>query len=110
MREVGPRFDVVLRKKVLVRGDCGADARGRPHFDAVLRKRASLCGDCDLDSNKEAVGSFLPTAFSIGVTGFEPATSWSQTTRATELRHTPKSRIILSHFFTPAQEGIAKWS
>ena len=84
MREVVPRFDVVLRKKVLVRGDC------------------------DLDSNKEAVGSFLPTASSIGVTGFEPATSWSQTTRATELRHTPKSRIILSHFFTPAQEGIAK--
>lgn len=81
-----------------------------PHFDAVLRKRASLRGDCDLDSNKEAVGSFLPTAFSIGVTGFEPATSWSQTTRATELRHTPKSRIILSHFFTPAQEGIAKGS
>lgn len=41
------------------------------HFDAVLRKRASLRGDCDLDSNKEAVGSFLPTAFSIGVTGSE---------------------------------------
>lgn len=86
MREVAPRFDVVLQKKALVRGDC------------------------DLDSNKEAVGRKLPTAFSIGVTGFEPATSWSQTTRATELRHTPKSRIILSHFFTPAQEGAAKGS
>ena len=27
--------------------------------------------------------------FEIGVTGFEPATSWSQTTRSTKLSYTP---------------------
>jgi hypothetical protein len=26
----------------------------------------------------------------VGVTGFEPATSWSRTKRATKLRYTPK--------------------
>ena len=30
----------------------------------------------------------------VGVTGFEPATSWSQTRRATELRYTPKPSIL----------------
>ena len=39
----------------------------------------------------------------LGVTGFEPAASWSRTKRSTELSHTPKNRpphadfIILSH-------------
>ena len=29
----------------------------------------------------------------IGVTGFEPATSWSQTTRSTKLSYTPENRL-----------------
>ena len=32
----------------------------------------------------------LPTNFLVGVTGFEPAASWSRTKRSTELSHTPK--------------------
>ena len=41
----------------------------------------------------------------VGVTGFEPATSWSQTTRSTKLSYTPEpdentaSAKILSHMF-----------
>ncbi len=31
----------------------------------------------------------LVIAIQIGVTGFEPATSWSQTTRSTKLSYTP---------------------
>lgn len=30
----------------------------------------------------------------VEVTGIEPATSWSQTTRATKLRHTPIAGIV----------------
>jgi hypothetical protein len=40
----------------------------------------------------------------VGVTGFEPATSSSRTTRATKLRHTPispKASIILADFARP---------
>ena len=31
----------------------------------------------------------LPTNFLVGVTGFEPAASWSRTKRSTKLSHTP---------------------
>jgi hypothetical protein len=33
---------------------------------------------------------------SIGTTGFEPATYWSQTSRATKLRYVPKSLPVLT--------------
>lgn len=36
----------------------------------------------------------------VGVTGFEPAASWSQTKRSTKLSHTPKyTRQIIKTFF-----------
>ena len=35
----------------------------------------------------------------VGVEGFEPPASWSQTTRATKLRQTPKNTYILYRFF-----------
>ena len=38
----------------------------------------------------------------VGVTGFEPATSSSRTTRATKLRHTPWLRTI--HLMVSARE------
>jgi hypothetical protein len=31
----------------------------------------------------------------VGVTGFEPATSWSQTKRSTKLSYTPELRLML---------------
>jgi hypothetical protein len=33
----------------------------------------------------------------VGVTGFEPATSWSQTTRSTKLSYTPRWRMHIMH-------------
>src|SRR5438876_3901289 len=33
----------------------------------------------------------------VGVTGFEPATSWSQTTRSTKLSYTPRWRMHITH-------------
>ena len=33
----------------------------------------------------------------VGVTGFEPATSWSQTTRSTKLSYTPCWRMHITH-------------
>ena len=33
----------------------------------------------------------------VGVTGLEPAASWSRTKRTTKLCHTPAERIILYH-------------
>ena len=33
----------------------------------------------------------------VGVTGFEPATSWSQTTRSTKLSYTPKLNVDSYH-------------
>ena len=36
----------------------------------------------------------------VGVTGFEPATSWSQTRRSTKLSYTPLTRVT---YHAPAQ-------
>jgi hypothetical protein len=36
---------------------------------------------------------YLPSLFVVGVAGFEPATSWSQTMRADQLRYTPRGRM-----------------
>ena len=38
---------------------------------------------------------FPPTRF-VGATGFEPATTWSQTRRATGLRYTPFAELAYS--------------
>ena len=38
-------------------------------------------------NSRESVG--LPAIFMVGVTGFEPATSWTRTMRTTKLCHTP---------------------
>jgi hypothetical protein len=40
------------------------------------------------------VATDLVIAIQIGVTGFEPATSWSQTTRSTKLSYTPVRRLM----------------
>ena len=37
----------------------------------------------------------LKVLVKIGVTGFEPATSWSQTRRSTKLSYTPQLRVML---------------
>ncbi len=36
---------------------------------------------------------YLPHLLVVGVAGFEPATSWSQTMRADQLRYTPRGRM-----------------
>jgi hypothetical protein len=41
-----------------------------------------------------AVATELVIAIQIGVTGFEPATSWSQTTRSTKLSYTPACGLM----------------
>ena len=35
-----------------------------------------------------------PSAFMVGVTGFEPMASWSRTKRDTKLRHTPMTVVL----------------
>ena len=53
---------------------------------------------------KDANASFL---FLVGVTGFEPAASWSRTKRSTELSHTPfHSAFILYHTRARLSRGI----
>jgi len=49
----------------------------------------------------------LPRGFHrrVGVTGFEPAPFWSQTRRATKLRHTP---MLPSHVLASARPGFAR--
>ena len=81
-----PPFDTLL----------GASAAGRtPRASGTLGQAAT-----EPAGNKKAVGSSrsltafhhvegLNTKPMVGVTGFEPATSSSRTTRATKLRHTP---------------------
>ena len=45
----------------------------------------------------------MPTLhFLVGVTGFEPATSWSRTKRTTKLCHTPKDYFIPKQYITEA--------
>lgn len=41
-----------------------------------------------------SVSDIIPFFF-VGATGFEPATTWSQTRRATGLRYTPKKRTFV---------------
>ena len=36
------------------------------------------------------------SALMVGVTGFEPATSWSQTTRSTKLSYTPNCVMLIT--------------
>ncbi len=57
---------------------------------------SALLGACLGPTTEEAaVARSIPPSHSgfllVGVTGFEPATSSSRTTRATKLRHTPKA-------------------
>ncbi len=42
----------------------------------------------------------------VGVTGFEPATSWSQTRRSTKLSYTPRDCAVLYHARSVAACGI----
>jgi hypothetical protein len=49
-------------------------------------------------SNDAPTHNFNGYHISVGVTGFEPATSSSRTTRATKLRHTPLEFILLGEF------------
>ena len=41
-------------------------------------------------------------SYQIGVTGFEPATSWSRTKRSTKLSYTPSSRK--DHYIQPRHD------
>ena len=63
--------------------------RRSPHESAVLRMRLG-CTTPKAAPPRNIIPSQsgLPL---VGVTGFEPATSSSRTTRATKLRHTPKA-------------------
>ena len=49
-------------------------------------------------TNKTTIADFIEDrrAEKIGVTGFEPATSWSQTRRSTKLSYTPDARRHLA--------------
>lgn len=52
-------------------------------------KKANCLESLENTGNKDKRGCRKPPVL-VGVTGLEPATSWSQTTRATKLRHAPK--------------------
>ena len=63
--------------------------------------------------NKKALQTFayktffnFPKGILVGVTGFEPAASWSRTKRSTELSHTPLSYPI-QLFSAPPKESTA---
>jgi hypothetical protein len=45
-------------------------------------------------SGRVAAATDFVIAIQIGVTGFEPATSWSQTTRSTKLSYTPACGLM----------------
>ena len=53
--------------------------------------------------------SRLPVVEMVGATGFEPATSWSQTRRSTRLSYTPNSREQRTPYWTNCQR-YPKWS
>ena len=53
----------------------------------------------DHSAYKKINRSKRPVYFLVGVTGLEPAASWSRTMRATKLRYTPKNASILYCFF-----------
>jgi hypothetical protein len=63
---------------------CGGLARPCTEIAAVL-----CCCTYSLKALVENLNSTLTRHFTVGVTGFEPATSSSRTKRATKLRHTP---------------------
>ena len=45
--------------------------------------------NCTLSDTKKEKRLHKNASLSVGATGFEPATTWSQTRRATGLRYTP---------------------
>jgi hypothetical protein len=63
---------------------CGGLARPCTEIAAVL-----CCCTYSLKALVENLNVTLTRHFTVGVTGFEPATSSSRTKRATKLRHTP---------------------
>jgi hypothetical protein len=63
---------------------CGGLARPCTEIAAVL-----CCCAYSLKALVENLNVTLTRHFTVGVTGFEPATSSSRTKRATKLRHTP---------------------
>ncbi len=74
-----------------------------PLFRDNQRNRGCKSNRC----NRKREGRFLSeTSFSflVGVTGFEPAASWSRTKRSTELSHTPLSYLIIL-FCSPYTES-----
>ena len=56
--------------------------------------------------NKKSCKHNVYKTFLVGVTGFEPAASWSRTKRSTELSHTPLSYPI-QLFSAPPKESTA---
>ena len=74
-------------------GPFGSQTRGA---DATKGQTSPKPGEGAREKHWRAVGrknplveTYLPGDLMVGVTGFEPATSSSRTTRATKLRHTP---------------------
>ena len=63
---------------------CGGLARPCTEIAAVL-----CCCTYNLKALVQNLNVTLTRYFTVGVTGFEPATSSSRTKRATKLRHTP---------------------
>ena len=50
--------------------------------------------------------SIVPAGTEIGARGFEPPTSWSQTTRSTKLSYAPDKRLYRYHGPDPIASGM----
>ena len=75
--------------------------RGRvsPWSLTLRRDRQEAAGSTQTTANEKekSASSGHAFLFLVGVTGFEPAASWSRTKRSTELSHTPLSYSFSSH-------------
>ena len=64
--------------------------------------RAQVCTDIQAKKHR----GFCLCAFLVGVTGFEPAASWSRTMRTTKLCHTPIDTKIFYHIHIVLSSGL----
>ena len=58
--------------------------------------------NCEMYYNTPKICDFMAVTNSmVGKTGFEPATSWSQTTRTTKLCYFPNKKMVRPKGFEP---------
>jgi hypothetical protein len=67
--------------------------------------RADVAAPGLLASQHITIKHCAPIEIQIGARGFEPPTSWSQTTRSTKLSYAPNMQRVVYHGFRPRASG-----